>query len=218
MDHLPAVVFIKDHEGRTVFTNKAMNDALGSKAWLGGQPRRSSIPKPAANRRRRPRALELGYQKVQERFPHLDGKLYDYETQKFSIPRAGKPPLLGGIAINVTERNLAEARLREKSAELDRYFASSLDLLCIADLEGRFIRLNPEWEHVLGYRLRAGGKAFLDFVHPDDERAPSTPSGLQERREVLSFETAIGGRTANTDGSSGDPIPRETSSTLRQGM
>jgi PAS domain S-box-containing protein len=191
MDHLPAVVFIKDHEGRTVFTNKAMNDALGSKAWLGRTA--AEIFDPETMRRiveDDRRALELGYQKVQERFPHLDGKLYDYETQKFSIPRAGKPPLLGGIAINVTERNLAEARLREKSAELDRYFASSLDLLCIADLEGRFIRLNPEWEHVLGYSVEElEGKRFLDFVHPDDvESTVNAIGALQERREVLSFE------------------------------
>ncbi len=53
----------------------------------------------------------------------------------------------------IAERQRAEAALRAKTEELDRYFTSSLDLLCIAGTDGRFLRLNPEWEKVLGHRL-----------------------------------------------------------------
>ncbi len=57
-------------------------------------------------------------------------------------------------------------KLRTTQQELDQYFASSLDLLCIADTSGHFIRLNPEWEKVLGYPLsELEGQLFLDFVH-----------------------------------------------------
>ena len=44
----------------------------------------------------------------------------------------------------------AEAARRSAARERDRFFDSSVDLLCIADTEGRFLRLNPEWEKVLG--------------------------------------------------------------------
>ena len=37
-----------------------------------------------------------------------DGQLKLYQTHKFSIPRHGQPPLLGGIAIDITERKAAE--------------------------------------------------------------------------------------------------------------
>ncbi|MCF7929786.1 MAG: response regulator, partial [Spirochaetales bacterium] len=38
-----------------------------------------------------------------------------------------------------------EEELVQKSEELESYFHSSLDLLCIAGIEGKFLRLNPEW-------------------------------------------------------------------------
>jgi PAS domain-containing protein len=46
--------------------------------------------------------------------------------------------------------NSMTARLR---GSLDNYFTTSLDLLCIADMDGRFRRLNREWEVTLGYPL-----------------------------------------------------------------
>jgi diguanylate cyclase (GGDEF)-like protein/PAS domain S-box-containing protein len=63
----------------------------------------------------------------------------------------------------------AQEALREKTAELQHYFDFALNLLCIADFDGRFVKLNPAWESVLGYPPRElEGKAFLGFVHPDD--------------------------------------------------
>ncbi|MBN1186657.1 MAG: PAS domain S-box protein [Bacteroidales bacterium] len=52
---------------------------------------------------------------------------------------------------------------------LDLFFAHSIDLLCIADTNGNFIKLNPEWEKTLGYTLSdLEGKPFIQFVHPED--------------------------------------------------
>ena len=94
------------------------------------------------------------------------------------------------VMIDLTERNRAEALLREKEAELDRYFSSSLDLLCIADIDGHFIRLNPEWRNVLGYAVpELEGRLFLDFVHPDDLQSTlAAMSELAGQNEVRSFE------------------------------
>ncbi len=61
---------------------------------------------------------------------------------------------------------------RQRTAdELERFFELSLDLLCVANLDGYFIRVNSAWTRVLGYdteELRA--KPFMSFVHPDDQR------------------------------------------------
>ncbi|MDP2142635.1 MAG: PAS domain S-box protein [Gallionella sp.] len=91
-------------------------------------------------------------------------------TKKLAIRDAqGLPQHLLGISEDITERRQMEAALLEKSAELDRFFSSALDLLCIADTNGYFRKLNPEWEKVLGYSVaELEGKKFLDFVHPDD--------------------------------------------------
>lgn len=74
-----------------------------------------------------------------------------------------------GIQNDVTERVLNEEILREDHAELDRFFAVVLDLMCITDLQGYFIRLNKAWETTLGYTLaELEGRRYLDLVHPDD--------------------------------------------------
>lgn len=94
-----------------------------------------------------------------------------------------------GIAIDITERKQVEQALRETTEELDRFFTVTLDLLCIADTDGYFRRLNPQWEVVLGYSLPAlEGQRFLDLVHPDDQA--STLAALAElgsHKVVLDF-------------------------------
>ncbi|MEN1761458.1 PAS domain S-box protein [Anoxynatronum sibiricum] len=94
-----------------------------------------------------------------------------------------------GIVEDISERKEMEATLASKQKELETYFTSSLDLLCIANTNGTFIRLNPEWEKVLGYSLDdLEGKKFLDYVHPED--LPATLEVIQDlksQEEVSSF-------------------------------
>ncbi len=83
----------------------------------------------------------------------------------------------------------AEAVLREKTTELDRFFSHALDLLCIANIDGYFERLNPEWEKTLGYPLsELEGHSFFDLVHPDDLPATRTTlQQLKEQQSIVSF-------------------------------
>ena len=88
-----------------------------------------------------------------------------------------------------TDRKLAEEALRRKNEELDGYFTNTLDLLCIADADGHFRRLNREWELALGYSpAELEGKRFLDFVHPDDMAASrSAMAELNADKKALQF-------------------------------
>lgn len=66
-------------------------------------------------------------------------------------------------------REKTRMALQSKSLELENFFTNSIDLLCIADTEGHFYRLNPEWKRVLGYEIsELEGKPFIDYVHPED--------------------------------------------------
>ncbi|MBF0158238.1 MAG: response regulator [Magnetococcales bacterium] len=67
--------------------------------------------------------------------------------------------------------------LQESAETLDRFFSLSLDLLCIADTQGHFLRLNQAWQHTLGYPVQElEGRLFLDLVHPDD--IPATQAAM----------------------------------------
>jgi PAS domain S-box-containing protein len=60
----------------------------------------------------------------------------------------------------------------EVEVERNRFFTLSLDLLCIAGLDGYFRQLNPSWERTLGHTPEElKSRPFLEFVHPDDREA-----------------------------------------------
>jgi len=92
------------------------------------------------------------------------------------------------IALAIERKAMAKA-LQEKSEELERYFTLSLDLLCIADTSGHFLRLNPEWQKVLGYpENELQGRSFLELVHPDDMEATlAALTKLDAQQDVLNF-------------------------------
>jgi len=74
--------------------------------------------------------------------------------------------------------------------ELDRFFNLSLDLLCVADFDLHFTRLNPAWEGTLGFTLdELMQKPYTDFIHPEDREATvRTAEGLEDGTNVLHFE------------------------------
>ena len=74
--------------------------------------------------------------------------------------------------------------------ELDRFFTLSPDLLCIANFDGYFLRLNPSWERTLGFtREELLAKPWLDFVHPADREATvGAKSTIVNDAQLTNFE------------------------------
>jgi PAS domain S-box-containing protein len=73
--------------------------------------------------------------------------------------------------------------------ELESFFTVNLDLLCIADLDGNFIKTNEAWSRILGYSTEElNGMKFLEFVHPDDMQATlDALSTLGKGEDILNF-------------------------------
>jgi len=71
-----------------------------------------------------------------------------------------------------------------------RFFALSIDMLCIAHFSGYFQRLNPAWERVLGFsREELQSKPMIKFVHPEDrERTIDQNRKVRTGGQALSFE------------------------------
>jgi PAS domain S-box-containing protein len=72
-------------------------------------------------------------------------------------------------ARDVTDAKLAEAKLIARTAERDRMWDTSPDLLLIIDFEGVFRRVNPTWTRLLGYEAHElVGHHVNEFVLPED--------------------------------------------------
>jgi PAS domain S-box-containing protein len=71
------------------------------------------------------------------------------------------------------QRKLAETHtLLEDEARRNRFFRLSIELLAIADYEGRFTQTNPTWHLGLGYPVdELNAQRLTDFVHPEDAAA-----------------------------------------------
>ncbi|WP_445249884.1 PAS domain S-box protein [Microcoleus sp. OTE_8_concoct_300] len=115
---------------------------------------------------------------------HEPGVVRDWLASYFPLPGSdGKPIGIGSVAIEITDRKKAEI-------ERDRFFTLSLDLLCIADFQGNFKRVNPAWVKTLGYTLEElEDQPFLNFVHPDDHEQTIAETGkLSSGVETIAFE------------------------------
>lgn len=73
--------------------------------------------------------------------------------------------------------------------ELNNFFELSLDFLCIADMDGYFVKTNRAWEEVLGYSCEELIRTkYLDFVHPDDVQVTrEVMNRLNEQNPVVNF-------------------------------
>ncbi|MFZ4799163.1 MAG: PAS domain S-box protein, partial [Bacteroidia bacterium] len=111
MDYSPSLVFIKDHESKMIYSNKAMDKALGTSTWVNKSLYelfdKETVEIILAHDKE---TLENNYTIIEESFKNLDGKIHNYETQKFTIPILGQKPLLGGIALDITLRKQAEEK------------------------------------------------------------------------------------------------------------
>ncbi|MEO5334205.1 MAG: PAS domain S-box protein [Magnetococcus sp. YQC-5] len=84
----------------------------------------------------------------------------------------------GKVWVAIHQDISEQKRLQE---EIDQFFYVVDDLMCIANNDGYFRRINPAWTRVLGYsQEELMAKPFIEFVHPED--IESTMQALDEQR------------------------------------
>ena len=111
------------------------------------------------------------------------------DGSSFPVEVTGQAALINGervlmsIVRDVTDRKRAEE-------ERDRFFEASLDMMCVANFGGYFIRLNRAWERTLGFTLNElKAIPFVELIHPDDVDATAAAMrALTEGRAVVGFE------------------------------
>ena len=116
-------------------------------------------------------------------------------------------PSPGGLAVfyrEVTDRKRAEFALQQlnetlemhvesRTAERDRLWDLSEDLLVSADYEGRLLRVSPSWTRLLGHDMATLlARPYTEIVHPDDMPAVARAlAAMQEGRRAAQFDDRV---------------------------
>ena len=167
-------------DGRVLSVNKTYEEVSGYSAeeLVGQRTTNLGLWVDPEERSRMMLQLERGepVHNLEIHIRRKDGSLmWMYFSAELVVIR-GETCLISG-ALDFTQRKEAEENARKRAEELELFFKTNLDLLCIASLDGRFLRLNQEWERTLGHPLpELEGARFLDFVHPED--LPATLDAL----------------------------------------
>jgi PAS domain S-box-containing protein len=120
---------------------------------------------------------------VESIYPLPDGTVSLWESRVGPVKRDGKVTGFVMLASNVTEA-------RSATVDRERFFELSLDMMCVAGLDGYFKLINEAFTRVLGYtKEKLLAEPLLYFVHPDDR--PKTERArrvLSEGGDVVNFE------------------------------
>ncbi len=137
MDHNPLVAFIKDERGRYIYVNRSFENFFQVRLPdLLGKTDADWLPLDVAQQLGANDCALLassGVAQFEEAFPSPDGSVHHFLVYKFLMHGAEKEEqLLGGLAINITERWKAEHALAEardaalESAKLKGVFLANM--------------------------------------------------------------------------------------------
>ncbi|MFX1482901.1 MAG: ATP-binding protein, partial [Promethearchaeota archaeon] len=121
-DNLPGPVYIKDDQSKVLFINRYMRDVApksNREDWEGKtnidlfQAERAEMLTEEDHQVLRDGPVDRIQRTVS------DGKIKTFRTHKFPIIREGKPPLVGGFSIDITEQVEAEKHREEARARAE---------------------------------------------------------------------------------------------------
>ncbi|MHB8971117.1 MAG: response regulator [Pirellulaceae bacterium] len=188
VESLPLNVFRKDLDGRIVSANQRFCESIGQPldAILGRTDLDLYPPESAHKYRSDDRhVIETGQvlEDVEEHYGSDHQKRYVHVLKAPARDANGQVVGIQGMFWDVTERVRAQE-------EFDRLFAVSLDMMCVAGMDGYFKRVNPAFEKSLGYAAEELlASPIVDFVHPEDREATMKTFGqLRHGTDLVGYE------------------------------
>jgi PAS domain S-box-containing protein len=197
LDNCPAVVYIKDIEGRYLLVNRRYETLfhVSRGEFVGRTDHDLFSPERVAVLRGNDRQVieACGPLEFEELVPH-GGEQHSYLSVKFPLfDREGLPFAVCGISTDITERIRAETALRETSAVLRSILDNMADAVVMADEHDRFLEFNPAAQRLFGRRPADSNRAEWSRqfgLYLPDAVTPFPP-------EQIPFARAIRGESVN---------------------
>ncbi|MDF2439575.1 MAG: hypothetical protein JWN98_559 [Abditibacteriota bacterium] len=166
MDNTPAMTFIKDPQGHYLYFNKTTEKLFNaSLEELAGKTNFDRLPLDVASQLRENDLKVLSTQqahKFLEIVPTPDGKEHQWLTFKFPLRDAGGMPLLGGVAVDVTEQREYQEALARSEERLRTVIESVPLIIWAFDAQGIITFSEGKGLQLLGLR---GGQAVGQSVY-----------------------------------------------------
>lgn len=99
------------------------------------------------------------------------GSLCVIDTKARSLTDEQKKALqlLAAQVVSLLDLRKKNSDFLDSQKELNNFIDLSVDLVCIANVDGMLYKVNPAFTTVLGYsKEELAGSSFLNLVHPDD--------------------------------------------------
>ncbi|MFA6457205.1 MAG: PAS domain S-box protein, partial [Bacteroidota bacterium] len=180
----------------TISSEGKITDVNAATEKVTGVPRQELISTDFSEYFTEPDKARAGYQEVFKK-----GFVQDYALEILHRDGHITPVLYNATVYKDTAGSVigvfAAARdiSAQKAAERERekfftFFQLTTDLMCIADPNGRFIKVNPSFIHSLGFsQEELLSEPFINFIHPDDQKKTLDEITLQlQRGYTLNFE------------------------------
>jgi PAS domain S-box-containing protein len=123
----------------------------------------------------------------------------DTKPNKLNEEQKKALQLLANQVVALLDARKKNLEYLDSQKELQNFIDLSQDLVCIANLDGLFYKVNPAFTAVLGYeKHEIEGMPFIDFVHPEDvQKTNMEVEKLADLKQTISFEN----RCRTKDGS-----------------
>jgi len=177
MNNSPLLAWINEESGRLVYANTPYQQLLETAACQSAAEQGSEIPLVPFWRHKEPmlQVLRTGQSlKTLESHPQEDGRPGYYLVERFALPSdpaSPSPRLVGGVAIDVTDRVLAEERL-QASERRYRFLSETIPtLVWVFEAIDRPVHFNQRWCEYTGLDEATLARNWMDCVHPEDQPA-----------------------------------------------
>ncbi|MEM9246046.1 MAG: PAS domain S-box protein, partial [Cyanobacteria bacterium P01_F01_bin.153] len=174
LDAITDMVLVKGEHSRIVWANKAFREYYG----MGNEELQKLIDSPFSDPdptqqyvRDDAHVFTTGETlEVEEPVTRYDGIIRQFSTIKSAIRNEEENiTLTVGVSRDVSDRKVAEEKLRQKEEQYRQIFETINDGLGIIDLDqGRLVETNPAYHQMHGYSYSEFlALPFVEIVHPD---------------------------------------------------